>query len=225
MYFSSERCQTSIPDVYRECSACEAEICIKCCKELRNDQGEEKNVLKCPKGCDGGELKPFSLLPKNYVQNLLSEIRDLGIVSRKSQPTNLACEKCPLKKFLEEEEYFCKGKGESVGSIPKRDNLSLEENHRLRLGVNRDPKYEMPIWCPTFQDVNSMDESEGHFQHHWEHSEPVVVRNVLKEESIKFLWQPEVMHRAVRQMGQKGQEIAESKEVEAIDCYNWNYVR
>lgn len=42
----SNRCKTSIADLYRSCSSCQYDLCIKCCKEFRDGclQGSQEEV-------------------------------------------------------------------------------------------------------------------------------------------------------------------------------------
>ncbi|KAH7415677.1 hypothetical protein KP509_14G056600 [Ceratopteris richardii] len=98
----------------------------------------------------------------------------------------------------------------------------LETHKYLRLAARRSGSHDNYIYCPSVLDI----QDDGlhhpglhHFQKHWLHGEPVIVKDVFNR-TKGLSWEPMVMWRAFRETT-KNKFADETKTVKAVDCLDW----
>eukprot|EP00892_Ulva_mutabilis_P010304 jgi/Ulvmu1/7646/UM038_0075.1 len=63
------RCQTCISSIYRTCTDCSVDLCVRCCSELRRSSTASTAPLKCPSPyCDGGPMQIRRLLAAKHIK-------------------------------------------------------------------------------------------------------------------------------------------------------------
>jgi len=157
----------------------------------------ENGDIPCPPkmrgGCGCHTLRLKSLFEHNWVSQLIKEVEE------------------QLKDYKEPE------KEDSVCS----DCASVANNTSTRLAAHRADSRENYLYCPTLQETQK--EGLAHFQKHWSHGQPVIVRNVM-EGASGLSWEPLTMWRALRETT-RGKFRDDSKTVRAIDCSDWSEAR
>ncbi|RWR73183.1 lysine-specific demethylase JMJ25-like protein [Cinnamomum micranthum f. kanehirae] len=245
-----DNCRTSIVDFHRSCSNCSYELCLSCCREIREghplrpaeaamhfpDRG--KNYLH------GGKPTPMTAGQKSAI--------DSDVEISHADPVSPLIEwkadgngriPCPPKELG--------GCGESLLDLkcifPKNWVEDLEAKAEEIVHNYEYP--EMSEECSCFEDgqigvantnsrkAASREDSKDnylycptardiqrgdldHFQRHWSKGEPVIVRNVL-ERTSGLSWEPMVMWRAFREIIRTKTDKSKSLSVKAIDCLDW----
>ncbi|PKA62760.1 lysine-specific demethylase 3 [Apostasia shenzhenica] len=203
-------CSTSIADFHRTCSNCSFDLCLSCCRELREgclpikcidsveDQLKERmewkaNVdgsIPCPSkemgGCGDCQLQLKSLFPENLMLELEDKARQ--IVCLQNNEFVKVCESSKI-------DFDC--------------NLTRRAAFRSGSGDY--------IYCPSAQDIKSGDMKL--FQAQWVKGEPVIVRDAMDSAS-GLSWEPMVMWRALREK-KRYKTNSENLDVKAIDCLDF----
>ncbi|KAK6927739.1 WRC domain [Dillenia turbinata] len=237
-----DRCRTSIVDFHRNCQNCAYDLCLTCCRELRErslSAGIGETASQC---CDGGnklDTKKTMSLPSSSEDHVgplsVWEVMGDGVIP------------CPPEEkggcgrgILELRCMFGDGwisdlmaKVEQLVNVPTHaavpqtsmrcyscfnSNLDKDaDNKNLRKAASRVDSGDNYLFCPSASEIQNGDLE--HFQRHWIKGEPVIVRNVL-ELTSGISWEPMVMWRAFREITfnkVKGSNV----DVTAIDCFDW----
>ncbi|KAI3980328.1 hypothetical protein MKX01_001399 [Papaver californicum] len=221
--FYCNNCSTSIVDFYRSCPNCSYDLCLNCCRDIRDGslQGDSPELItkhsdrlesgqqmgsngsipclsKEADACGSGHLKLKHILPENWVSELKKKAEELA-------------EKYELLDVPATPAHQCSCFN-SAGSIDL-------ENSNLRISSCREDYDGNHLYCPSGKDMQHGDME--HFQKHWMKGEPVIVRNVV-DLTDGLSWEPMVMWRALRQVTNpsKSKDLS-SLTAKAIDCLNW----
>uniref|UniRef100_J3MX64 JmjC domain-containing protein n=1 Tax=Oryza brachyantha TaxID=4533 RepID=J3MX64_ORYBR len=232
-----DNCKTSIFDLHRSCPNCSYELCIICCKELREGKlmgSCEEELFSYPnRGSDymhGGNGDPVSELI-NYKETCMS--------SDQSNDTKWCVESdiiyCPPTKIggcggkhaLKLKQIFSKDllsqlevnalqmcKKLELSDIINRDTcecLCATDQGSSRKAASRENSNDNYIYCPV--SGNGKPDDLTHFQKHWVKGEPVIVQQVLQKMSC-LSWEPPDMWSKVHGTSTS----PEMKNVRAIDC-------
>ncbi|KAL7123349.1 hypothetical protein ACP275_01G100300 [Erythranthe tilingii] len=243
-----DNCRTSIADYHRSCSLCSYDLCLSCCKELRdvNLKGGEKgtHIQFVDYGFDylhGEKTKDRKPLTRVSPHTLPREFNSSEWKSKENGVIP-----CPPK-----------GKGGCGEGVLELKSLLPKKNKIQDLVIEaRQILDEDNVECVSeisggrctcskisFQDISSRNsckaasredpfdnslycptavnlthEDQKHFQWHWSKGEPVIVRDVL-EMTLGLSWEPMVMYRAFRQI--KNLQHDQLLDVTAINCLDW----
>ncbi|KAL0904675.1 hypothetical protein M5K25_026806 [Dendrobium thyrsiflorum] len=220
-------CSTSIADFHRNCSSCAYDLCLSCCRGLRNGclpghsgqcgvntdipedllnarlqwRANADGSIPCPPEVLGGCGSSLLQLKHILSEDMLFELEEKanGIVGLKSSELTESHENSGACAC------FCvSGKIDS-------------DSGSLRKAASREGCEDNLLFCPSARCIPG-GELE-HFQKHWAKGEPVIVRDVL-DLSSGLSWEPMVMWRALRE--KKVRKVkTENFEVKAIDCLDW----
>ncbi|KAJ7954567.1 Lysine-specific demethylase JMJ25 [Quillaja saponaria] len=238
-----DNCRTSIFDCHRSCPECYFDLCIVCCREIRDGHlqgemgGDIQYINRGIKYLHGGE----------EVVNVATEAipKDDGW-SRCGWTANedgsIPCPRCKggschrilelksifsdykISELLKKAEEIAKAynlkdvsqtHAELCSCSNSENNIDVKNNSSRR-AASREDSIDNYIYCPRARDIEYGDLK--HFQCHWIKGEPVIVTNVL-ECASGLSWEPLVMWRAFRQM--KNTKHDSRLEVKAIDCLDW----
>ncbi|KAK2429821.1 lysine-specific demethylase JMJ25 [Trifolium repens] len=220
-----DHCATSIVDFHRSCVNCSFEICLSCCKEIRN-----------------GSIEPRSELKVQYIDRgydyMYGGDRDL-LYSVSCNASNAEChvQIFPKWKAKRDGSIGCAPKGlggcgESVmelkrmlpdGRIPnlitKAHNMlkhfcHIEDERNVEEAVTN-CKTDNIIYLPMSSDLSK--EGLFEFQKHWKKGEPIIVRDVLNQ-GTGLSWEPMVTFRALFGNLASGDNLNDTSEIKAIDC-------
>ncbi|XP_030506640.2 lysine-specific demethylase JMJ26 isoform X1 [Cannabis sativa] len=236
-------CRTSIVDFHRSCPRCSYDLCLICCREIRD--GHLRG---------GGEDAVFQFINRGleYLHGGKPNKPQVTIFSDSVRPTSEWKANddggipCPPKDMhgcsdglLELRCIFSENfvsdlvkKGEEMAEtynlidmseIPGQQclcsssrDVSQLNNGTVRKAASREDSDDNYLYCPTAIEIQQEDLK--HFRLHWSRGEPVIVSNVL-ETTSGLSWEPLVMWRACRQMNHT--KHSKHLEVKAIDCLDW----
>ncbi|MCL7038235.1 hypothetical protein MKW94_027699 [Papaver nudicaule] len=213
-------CKTSIVDYHRSCSYCNYDLCLACCREIRDGsfQAGDSYMHAEPEAPLKGKVRSRAKLGaaecvKSIDQNLEhSEMIPEPNEWKAMNDFSITCASCNAG-LLE-----LKLSATEQCSCSNSDGDADIDNNNLRKAASR----EVPdnyLYCPTARDIQHGD--MGHFQNHWCKGEPVVVRNV-KELTSGLSWDPLVMCRALRERTNSRVMKGEGHlGVTAVNCLDW----
>ncbi|PKA67037.1 Ribonuclease E/G-like protein, chloroplastic [Apostasia shenzhenica] len=202
-------CSTSIVDFHRSCPSCSYDLCLSCCRELRE-------------GCLVGQSRKYG------ISNAFSE--DYLNLLPGWKPNANGSISCPAKEiggcgdallqlkcmFPEETMLMLEKKAATIdrlGSSILADSPDSSRacscysageidssNNSLRKVASRESSTDNYLYYPSARDIQEGEVE--HFQKHWVKGEPVIVRDVLDLAS-GLSWEPMVMWRALREKKRK----------------------
>ncbi|KAF6159772.1 hypothetical protein GIB67_030030 [Kingdonia uniflora] len=244
----SNLCKTSIADYHRSCSNCSYDLCLTCCREVRNGclKGwtEEIKVENISRSLENNpscshRFKSSTETISKVVGLLISEWKTNENGTIPCPPTEIGgCSsdilelKCILGEtwvsdLVQKAESIVKG-NESV-SMPggsahccfcfSSDGKIDNDKNNLRKAACREGSSDNYLYCPTVCDIKDGDLE--HFQRHWINGEPVVVRKAL-DLTTGLSWDPMVLSRGMRE--KKNSRVSKGSadlEVMAVDCLDW----
>uniref|UniRef100_A0ACD5Y2E2 Uncharacterized protein n=1 Tax=Avena sativa TaxID=4498 RepID=A0ACD5Y2E2_AVESA len=230
-----DNCRTSIFDLHRCCPGCSYELCIACCKELRekNLQGScrEELVSYPNRGFDymhGGDPLPELI---NCKETDLSSCQpkttkwiaaggfipcpptELGGCGEHVLKLRQIFPKDWLNKLETDALWLIKKQLEPSGSVSGHtcECPKCTKNENSRYAATRENSTDNYIYCPK-SDSGEADDLT-HFQSHWVKGEPVIVQGVLQK-MPHLSWEPPHMWSEVH----GASTSSDMKNVKAIDC-------
>ncbi|KAK6912421.1 WRC domain, partial [Dillenia turbinata] len=238
----NQKCRTSIVDFHRSCQNCAYDLCLTCCRELRERflrAGIGETASRCSDGGNKLDTKKTISLPSSSEDHVgplsVWEVKEEGVIP------------CPPEEkggcgqgILELRCMFGDGwvsdlmeKVEQLVNAPtyvtvpqtsmrccscfNSSRYKDADSKNLRKAASRVDSGDNYLFCPSASEIQNGDLE--HFQWHWIKGEPVIVRNVL-ELTSGLSWEPMVMWRAFREITfnkVKGSRV----DVTAVDCFDW----
>ncbi|CAL5064540.1 unnamed protein product [Urochloa decumbens] len=233
-----DNCRTSIYDLHRSCPNCTYELCIVCCKELRQHHLEgscEEAAVpvldphdRWPDYMHGGDPLPDSVM-NIYKQTGLPNYQSIkweadphgAIPCPPSELGGCGNHLLKLRQILEQDRLhklemvaLQMSKQQQPSDIISTDicECSCSANHgSSRKAATRENSKDNFIYCPISDDGKPDDLK--HFQKHWVKGEPVIVQGVLKKMSC-LSWEPKHMWSQVHGTNTS----SEMEKVKTIDC-------
>ncbi|XP_058001606.1 lysine-specific demethylase JMJ29 isoform X3 [Hevea brasiliensis] len=236
-----DNCGTSIFDHHRSCSNCFSDLCLVCCREIRDGHlqggGEEVVMEYVSRGFEylhGGESKvisqdgvpPGTTSEDSLRSNIGWKVNEDGRIVCRCGFGNLDL-KClfstnwvsELVKRAEDvaQRYELDMANTNVecACFNSLGDVDIGSNQLLK-AASREDSDDNYLYNPRASDIKKEDLK--HFQYHWMRAEPVVVSNVL-ETGTGLSWEPMVMWRAFRQIRNEKHDTL--LDVKAIDCLDW----
>ncbi|KAK7412692.1 hypothetical protein VNO78_04247 [Psophocarpus tetragonolobus] len=226
-----DHCATSFTDLHRSCPECSFEICLNCCKEIRNGSISPRSELKFPyvnRGYEymhGGEPLPVSCdlgtsKGHNEIFTKWNANSDGSIRCAPKEMGGCGGSLLELKRMFPNgwvSDLEAKARN-MLKTLRKTEQTTLQKeavssfNSRIR-GVTEDTNYNN-LYCPLSSDL--INEGLHLFQKHWTKGEPIIVRDVLKQ-GTGLSWEPMVTLRALSENMVPGIS-SNMSEVKAIDC-------
>ncbi|CAH9081363.1 unnamed protein product [Cuscuta epithymum] len=227
-------CRIPIIDYHRHCSNCSYDLCLSCCKDIREAvtfSSKEGIINHITGQIDGGELILETLKLSDVQLESFKRISDWKANSNGSIP-------CPSKKYggcgsltLSLKRIFkmnwvaklVKNVEEMVGGCKLCDSSYVEKpgyeiDHCK--AAHREDEDDNYLYCPYSEDIKS--EGIENFRKQWSRGKPIIVKEVLNISSTS-IWDPMFIWRGVRETTE---EITKDEDitVKAIDCLNWTEI-
>ncbi|KAL5726810.1 hypothetical protein ACHQM5_000065 [Ranunculus cassubicifolius] len=229
-------CATSIFDLHRSCPNCSFELCITCCKEIREGHlqggGEEVVFHYLDRGSDyihGGAENLTTLTetcendkPNDQIKHIVEwKAIGKGIIPC-PPPSYGGCGQHTLElKHIQPQNWItnlkAKAEGLHTNSEKGVSNINRSSDMLRRAAFRQDSQDNYLYW-PHVRDIPKDDELL-HFQKHWANGEPVIVRGVL-EQTSGLSWEPMVMMRALCDTidVESGSDFSKVKAIECLSC-------
>ncbi|PPD77948.1 hypothetical protein GOBAR_DD25120 [Gossypium barbadense] len=215
--FYCDHCATSIFDLHRSCPKCSYELCLSCCKEIREGILSIRDDVPYGYRDRGWDyMHGEDPLPESYLQEKVEKQPGPSIQWEANNDGSITCPpkeiggcgdcRLELKRIL------------PMGWISNLDTKAWEilSNCRIRQwlktlnGDNTSGEGQIDNGLYSSTSTDNLDEGFRHFQTRWAKGEPVIVKNTLANSS-GLSWEPMVMWRALCKR-------LEMPEVKAIDC-------
>ncbi|KAG0468365.1 hypothetical protein HPP92_017693 [Vanilla planifolia] len=230
-------CRTSIVDLHRCCPNCEFELCITCCKEIREDilHVSMEKVFPLPNRgqayMHGGNPSEQKVANKNDNGVKLASSHAVSFDWKADHSGRIFCPPkeiggcgtsvLKLKRMLPEcwtSELEAKAEAvacsfgffqESIKTVNGSCGCSSTNRSSRKAALRKDSADN--LYCPHSSQIDQIELK--HFQRHWAKGEPVIVRGVLNDDS-GLSWEPQAMwrHLCTNKIGSK------SFPLETIDC-------
>ncbi|CAN1150271.1 Lysine-specific demethylase JMJ29 [Linum perenne] len=231
---------TAIFDYHRNCSECDSDICLVCCREIRDDnlQGNVPSVVM--KFVDKG----FSYLhganehyevPDAADTDILLDLQPKsGWKANGDGGISCACGSGILNlktlfsgnwvsQLMERAEGLLEGLGvvmdtlstEQCACCKSKGVLDLKCD-KLRKASSREDSDDNYLFYPGARNLKGEDFQ--HFRYHWLKAEPVIVGSVLRTR-CELSWDPMSMRRQI-----KTSNHYDCMDMKALDCLDWSEV-
>ncbi|MCO5561805.1 hypothetical protein L7F22_015429 [Adiantum nelumboides] len=223
-----DNCTTSIVDLYRSCLTCGYDLCLTCCRELRQGQqpggelagsADQPSIARLGGSSRGNENKlpvwcanDHSSIPCPPAERggcgtsslVLKRILKSNWIAKLAAEVNNLVALDQMPPIVSDARCPCRVDSDAASGFESFDKHLRQASHRLDHKDNY-------VYCPSAKAA----EREGleHFQQHWLRGEPVIVRGIF-EESNGLNWEPLVLWRALR-------DSTRSKSMGALDCLDW----
>ena len=217
--YDSDLCHTSISNFHRNCPKCSCDVCLSCCKELREGfYDQEKNGKRNAEGTVNSKacVPDISSWKLNSDGSIPCPPTESGSCGTSTLELRRLCECDWVQKLITNAEEV------TLQFQPPDVDIAHECSSCTsiisRQAAFRKTGHDNFLYCP-----NAVDLAEGdivHFQSHWMKAEPVIVRNVLDKTS-GLSWDPMVMWRGCREMNPKVKCKGDGKSVRVLDCFDW----
>ncbi|XP_043689947.1 lysine-specific demethylase JMJ25-like [Telopea speciosissima] len=224
-----DNCQSSIVDFHRSCSICSYDLCLSCCREIRQGTLPGMRQRSSVQKNSGSALLASSATLPDWKYSGDGSIscppKELGgcgeslLDLRSVFPLNWTEE---LE--INAEEIACSYDfPETIDVSPHCSLCSLMHDKaggldgKLQEAAARVDSDDNFLYCSTMEDLQH--ENLEHFQKHLSKGQPVIVRNVLQNSS-NLSWDPVVMFHTFleRNSAKPGNDV---KTVKATDCLDW----
>ncbi|XP_074566743.1 lysine-specific demethylase JMJ29-like isoform X2 [Curcuma longa] len=228
-----DNCRTSIIDLHRSCSSCSYDLCLGCCREIRDNNlqasGEQMTFNFLNRGQDymhGGQPQQFTNKKEDSLLNDSDHFTGWKVKANGIIPcphalvggcgaSHLELKYMFPKNFLvdlevqAEESIKIFGLTQTHNSMEKVERAcacsTTKNSRRASFRRNDMDNY---LYCPLASDIKNDDQK--HFRMHWLNGEPVIIRGVLEES--RLIWEPSHMWRT------KSKIPTELSSVRATDC-------
>uniref|UniRef100_A0A3Q7F485 JmjC domain-containing protein n=1 Tax=Solanum lycopersicum TaxID=4081 RepID=A0A3Q7F485_SOLLC len=185
-------CRIPIVDYHRHCSNCSYDLCLSCCKDLRDatklvqDDRDGNGSIPCPPkqygGCSSSVLSLKRIFKMNWVAKLVKNVEEM--VS--------GCKVC------------------DSGDL---ENMS---EGKLFQAAHRENGDDNILYHPLSEDIRS--EGIEDFRKQWSRGKPVIIKDIYDVSSMSN-WDPIEIWRGVRETTEEKTKD-DNRTVKAIDCFD-----
>ncbi|KAK4711239.1 hypothetical protein R3W88_005752 [Solanum pinnatisectum] len=221
-------CRIPIVDYHRHCSNCSYDLCLSCCKDLRDAtklvQDDRGKQFLGRADCRETTSKEVKL--SNVHLNILSKLSDWKADGNGSIP-------CPPKQYggcsssvLSLKRIFkmnwvaklVKNVEEMVSGCKVCDSGDLENTSEGKLfqAAHRDNGDDNVLYHPLSEDIRS--EGIEDFRKQWSRGKPVIIKDIYDVSSMSN-WDPIEIWRGVRETTEEKTKD-DNRTVKAIDCFD-----
>ncbi|XP_022892323.1 lysine-specific demethylase JMJ25 [Olea europaea var. sylvestris] len=225
-------CRTPIIDYHRHCMRCSYDLCLNCCKDIREASklsvngemnqiagGSSDNEVVSVQEMSNVQLnsfKKFSGWKANSNGSLPCAPKKYGgcgsplLVLKRIFKMNWVAK---LVKNVEEMVGGCKT---CNSGSPKKNGIDL----RLCQAAQRTNDSDNLLYNPSSEDIKR--EGIGDFRMHWRRGEPIIIKEVC-DISTMSIWDPMVVWRGIKETAEEKMKD-DNRTVKAIDCSDWTEI-
>ncbi|KAL3851301.1 hypothetical protein ACJIZ3_013183 [Penstemon smallii] len=225
-------CRIPIIDYHRHCTNCSYDLCLGCCKDIReaskpSDKGE-MNQTPGRTGYEGKTMVSKCMKLSQVQLNSFEKFADWKVISGESI-------QCPPKEYggcssglLSLERIFkrnwvaklVKNAEEMVNGCeicsPEKTGFDL----RLFQAAHRENDDDNFLYYPSSHDVKN--EGIRDFRMHWSKGKPVIVKEVCDASSVT-IWDPTVIWKGIKETTEEKMGDA-IRFVKAVNCSDWTEI-
>lgn len=219
-FFScSNFCRIPITDYHRHCPNCSYDLCLNCCRDLREANVKQNNVYSSDESkiSDRNILIKFPDWRSNSDGSIPCPPKKWGGCGYSSLNLSRIFKMNWVAKLVKNVEEMVSGCSNSdIGGPPE----TRWSDPKFCKCSHREASVDNYLYCPASEDLKT--NGIGNFRKHWKNGEPIIVKQVFDRSSS---WDPMVIRRGVRETAdEKMKEAENSRLVTAIDCLTWSEV-
>lgn len=226
-------CRTPIIDYHRHCTNCSYDLCLNCCKDIREASkfsfnGEMNQIAG---GSSDNEMVSAQEKLSDVQLNSFERFSGWKANSDGSLP-------CAPKKYwgcgsslLVLKRIFkmnwvaklVKNVEEMVGGCKTCNSDSTEKNGfdlGLCQAAQRSNDSDNLLYNPSSEDIKN--KGIGDFRMHWSRGEPIIIKEVC-DISAMSIWDPMVVWRGIKETAEEKMKD-DNRTVKAIDCSDWTEI-
>ncbi|KAM7272643.1 hypothetical protein ACFE04_027306 [Oxalis oulophora] len=225
-------CRIPIIDYHRHCPSCSYDLCLSCCKDLReaangnmvhnqtNDTNQDKNTPSLQPNVSRPKLnlpEKFTGWKANNDGSIPCPPKEHGGCGYSSMNLSRIFKMnwvAKLAKNVEEMVGGCK-----VNDLGILQNSELNDPRVCRFS-DREDTADNFLYCPSSEDIRTKGLSQ--FRKHWSRGEPIIVKGVCDSLSLSS-WDPMVIWRGIRETGDEKMKD-KNRTVKAIEFFDGSEV-
>lgn len=227
-------CRVPIIDYHRHCPNCSYDLCLSCCREIREASAETLiedvgNQILERNDEREGITDPVQLpnLQPNYFMRFpgWKANNDGSVPCPPKECKGCGCSFLILRRIFKMNwvAKLVKNVEEMVSGCRVHDSASADKTGfdlRLLQAANREKEEDNFLYKPSSQDIRN--EGIRDFRMHWSRGEPVIIKEVCDLSSMS-IWDPLVIWRGITETAEEKTKD-DRKTVKAIDCFDWSEV-
>lgn len=205
-------CRIPITDYHRRCPSCSYDLCLNCCRDLREATVHHSNEPPTEQAKTSGRniLHKFPNWRSNDNESIPCPPREYGGCGYSSLNLSRIFKMNWVAKLVKNVEEMVSGCRISDDDSPPETGLnSLKLCHCSQREVS-DDNY---LYCPSSEDLKT--DGVTNFRKHWKTGEPIIVKQVFDRSSASS-WDPMVIWRGVLETAEEKMKD-ENRMVKAIN--------
>ncbi|KAI3890234.1 hypothetical protein MKX03_035170 [Papaver bracteatum] len=228
-------CRMPIIDYHRHCTNCLYDLCLTCCRDLRQESLTAVNVESTETRISDGTQEGAVVVEQQNSLEMRKKFAERfpgwkantvgGIPCPPKESGGCGCPSLALRRIfkmnwvaklvknVEEMVNGCKEYDDCQQPFPSHDTKMCQFAHREEADDNF-------LYCPVSEDIKL--EGIAPFQKHWVKGEPVIVKEVCDCTSSSS-WDPMIIWRGIRETADEKAKD-ENRIVKAIDCLDYSEV-
>ncbi|XP_062143885.1 E3 ubiquitin-protein ligase JMJ24 isoform X2 [Alnus glutinosa] len=229
-------CRIPIIDYHRHCANCSYDLCLSCCRDLREASPSDVKGELVDNKIDGKSQEKATVSEQVKVSKLKLILPDKFPGWQANSDGSIPCPPkdyggcgysslnlsrifkmnwvAKLVKNVEEMVSGCR-----IYNPGSPQKIGLDDPGLCQY-AHREDSDDYFLYCPTSEDIKS--HGIGKFRKHWARGEPVIVKKVFDNSSTSS-WDPMVIWRGIRETTDEKMKD-ENRLVKAIDCLGWSEV-
>lgn len=229
-------CRIPIIDYHRRCPSCSYDLCLSCCRDLREASPNGVKGESVDNKIDGKSQEKTTVSEQVKVSKLKLILPDKFPGWQANSDGSIPCPPkdyggcgcsslnlsrifkmnwvAKLVKNVEEMVSGCR-----IYNPGSPQKIGLDDPGLCQYACREDSDGNF-LYCPTSEDIKS--DGIGNFRKHWARGEPVIVKQVFDSSSTSS-WDPVVIWRGIRETTDEKMKD-ENRLVKAIDCLDWSEV-
>ncbi|CAJ2628716.1 unnamed protein product [Trifolium pratense] len=206
-------CRIPITDYHRRCPSCSYDLCLICCRDLREATVHQSEELQTEhaKTTERNLLSKFPNWRSNENGSVPCPPKEYGGCGYSSLNLSRIFKMNWVAKLGKNVEEMVSGCRMSDVDGPPETGLNAL---RLCQYSQREASNDNYLYCPTSEDLKT--DGIGMFRMHWKTGEPIIVKQVFDRSSMSS-WDPLVIWRGVLETTDANMKD-DNKMVKAIDC-------
>ncbi|KAH1138365.1 hypothetical protein GYH30_028077 [Glycine max] len=206
-------CRIPITDYHRRCPSCSYDLCLSCCRDLREATADHNKEPQTEQAKTSGRniLSKFPHWRSNDNGSIPCPPKECGGCGYSSLNLSRIFKMNWVAKLVKNVEEMVSGCRISNADGPPETGLN---DLKLCQYSHREASDDNYLYCPASDDIKT--DGIDKFRKHWKTGEPIIVKQVFDGSSISS-WDPMVIWRGILEtIDEKAKD--ENRMVKAIDC-------
>ncbi|KAG8365491.1 hypothetical protein BUALT_Bualt18G0110300 [Buddleja alternifolia] len=206
----SDSCRIPIIDYHRHCTNCSYDLCLRCCKDIReasNPSVKEENQIA---NVELNLLKMFGDWTANSEGSVPCPPKEYGGCGSSLLTLKRIFKMNWVAKLVKTVEEMVMGCKISNSCNPEETGV----NNRLFQAANRETDSDAFLYYSSSEDVKN--EGVKDFRMHWNRGKPIIIKEVC-DASAMTIWDPMVIWRGIKETTEEKKKDP-NRNVKAVNC-------